>query len=92
MDRGAWQATFHGVPRERQDLGTKPPRSWRLDEGCFLSSKKWETQKGFVPGSHIALLGMRNGWQRMALRILKTHMQRAYVKALFSSVMREPPE
>ena len=41
MDRGAWQTTFHGVPRERQDLGTKPPRSWRLDEGCFLSSKKW---------------------------------------------------
>ena len=25
MDRGAWQATVHGVPRVRHDLVTKPP-------------------------------------------------------------------
>ena len=25
MDRGAWQATVHGVARVRQDLATKPP-------------------------------------------------------------------
>ena len=25
MDRGAWQATVHGVPRVRHDLATKPP-------------------------------------------------------------------
>ena len=25
MDRGAWQATFHGVPRVKQDLVTKAP-------------------------------------------------------------------
>ena len=25
MDRGAWQATVHGVTRVRQDLVTKPP-------------------------------------------------------------------
>ena len=25
MDRGAWQATFHGVTRVRHDLVTKPP-------------------------------------------------------------------
>ena len=25
MDRGAWQATVHGVPRVRQELVTKPP-------------------------------------------------------------------
>ena len=25
MDRGAWQATVHGVTRGRQDLATKPP-------------------------------------------------------------------
>jgi len=24
MDRGAWQAIFHGVARVRNDLGTKP--------------------------------------------------------------------
>ena len=24
MDRGAWQATVHGVARVRHDLGTKP--------------------------------------------------------------------
>ena len=25
MDRGAWQATVHGVPRVRHNLETKPP-------------------------------------------------------------------
>ena len=25
IDRGAWQATVHGVTRVRHDLGTKPP-------------------------------------------------------------------
>ena len=25
MDRGAWQATVHGVARVRNDLATKPP-------------------------------------------------------------------
>ena len=25
MDRGAWQATFHGVERVGHDLATKPP-------------------------------------------------------------------
>ena len=25
MDRGAWQATVHGVPRVRHNLMTKPP-------------------------------------------------------------------
>ena len=25
MDRGAWQATVHGVARVRHDLATKPP-------------------------------------------------------------------
>ena len=27
MDRGAWQATVHGVPRVGHDLATKPPPS-----------------------------------------------------------------
>ena len=27
MDRGAWQATVHGVARVRNDLATKPPPS-----------------------------------------------------------------
>ena len=26
MDRGAWQATVHGVTRVRHDLVTKPPK------------------------------------------------------------------
>ena len=25
MNRGAWQATVHGVPRVGHDLATKPP-------------------------------------------------------------------
>ena len=27
MDRGAWQATVHGVPKVGHDLATKPPSS-----------------------------------------------------------------
>ena len=30
MDRGAWQATVHGVARVGHDLATKPPPSKRL--------------------------------------------------------------
>ena len=26
MDRGAWQATVHGVARVRHDLATQPPQ------------------------------------------------------------------
>ena len=31
-------------------------RSWRLKEGCFLYSKKWGTQKVFVPRSPVGTL------------------------------------
>ena len=32
MERGAWQATVHGVARVRHDLVTKPPAQfWRLE-------------------------------------------------------------
>ena len=30
MDRGAWQATVHGVARVGHNLGTKPPTSENL--------------------------------------------------------------
>ena len=31
MDRGAWQATVHGVARLGHDLATKPPpKAWQL--------------------------------------------------------------
>ena len=31
MDRGAWQATVHGVARVGHDLATKPPpKAWQL--------------------------------------------------------------
>ena len=35
MDRGAWQATVHGVARVRHDLATKPP----------IDKNKTETEK-----------------------------------------------
>ena len=41
MDRGAWQATVHGIARVRHDLATKPPPTcWRREgkvegEGVF---------------------------------------------------------
>ena len=32
MDRGAWQATVHGVARFGHDLATKPPpQAWNLE-------------------------------------------------------------
>ena len=31
MDRGAWQATVHGVTGVRHDLGTKPPLYFHLE-------------------------------------------------------------
>ena len=37
MDRGAWQATVHGVARIRHDLVTKPPPSdWFKAQLCHL--------------------------------------------------------
>ena len=30
MDRGAWQATVHGVKRVRHDLATKPPYAIKI--------------------------------------------------------------
>ena len=35
MDRGAWQATIHGVVRVGHDLATKPPL--RIMFACLLS-------------------------------------------------------
>ena len=53
MDRGAWQATVHGVARVGHDLVTKPPppeakeircldkKVWYLAFHAFLLKKKW---------------------------------------------------
>ena len=38
MNRGAWQATFHGIARVRHDLVTKPPPPHR--KKIFLIKKK----------------------------------------------------
>ena len=37
MDRGAWQATVHGVARVGHDLVTKPPRTNKFLLGKELS-------------------------------------------------------
>ena len=36
MDRGAWQATVHGVAKVRHDLTTKPPPPQGMDFGFLL--------------------------------------------------------
>ena len=41
MDRGAWQATVHGVSRVRHDLVTKPPPP----PGTVLSRTQYEDEK-----------------------------------------------
>ena len=35
MDRGAWQATVHGIARVGYDLATKPPPPWFFQESCM---------------------------------------------------------
>ena len=37
MDRGAWQATVHGVTRVRHDLVTKPPPPPLFQHLCHLT-------------------------------------------------------
>ena len=36
MNRGAWQATVHGVARVRYDLATKPPPPSRVFIFCLF--------------------------------------------------------
>ena len=36
MDRGAWQATVHGVAKVRHDLTTKPPPPREMDFSFLL--------------------------------------------------------
>ena len=46
MDRGAWQAIVHGIPRVRHDLATKtpPPPHEYLHDG-ILSARKGSAYK-----------------------------------------------
>ena len=37
MDRGAWQATVHGVTRVGHDLATKPPPFYLISQGPLVS-------------------------------------------------------
>ena len=45
MDRGAWQATIHGVARVRHDLATKPPPNPRNRKFLRLSVRKRKQYK-----------------------------------------------
>ena len=44
MDRGAWQATVHGVTRVRHDLVTKPPPPAHLAQICRIVVPQCECQ------------------------------------------------
>ena len=54
MDRGAWQATVHGIARVRHDLATKPPAA-QSSTGSLL---------GTVSGAR----AHRPGWRPHAMR------------------------
>ena len=47
MDRGAWQATVHGIPRGRDDLATKPPSPFFQQENLILPLKERKAGVGF---------------------------------------------
>ena len=54
MDRGAWQATVHGITRVRHDLATKPPppqsrqppgdSKWSQDPSARVEASCYETK------------------------------------------------
>ena len=48
MDRGAWQATVHGVTKSQKQLIT---HAWSVSISLFITTKK-----SGAPGSHSALL------------------------------------
>ena len=45
MDRGAWQATVHGVARVRHDLASKPPIIKAYDFICTVIISSVPKQK-----------------------------------------------
>ena len=50
MDRGAWQATDHGIARVRHDLVPKPPpATWWLFKLKFKTELNYSVQ-GWAPG------------------------------------------
>ena len=65
MDRGAWQATVHGVARVRHNWVTKPP----LNEAVFASRldlghherRTWVQDINTIPGSRILGQRMKQG-------------------------------
>ena len=42
MDRGAWQATVHGIARVRHNLASKPPPNLKKKEGQILLNWKFQ--------------------------------------------------
>ena len=50
MDRGAWQATVHGVTRIGHDLATKPPRPIPCASGKISCSCE-RVKKLYILGS-----------------------------------------
>ena len=49
MDRGAWQATVHGVVSVRHDLATKPPRTEEQRKRAVFSETHEIPQPLFLP-------------------------------------------
>ena len=58
VDRGAWQATVHGVTRVGHDLATKPPSPYM----CLIISK-WRRQWHPTPYSCLENPMDRRAWQ-----------------------------
>ena len=54
IDRGAWQATVHGVARARHDLATKPPPPTLLLKEREIKNTKVEIGRAHVNSSHNA--------------------------------------
>ena len=88
MDRGVWRATLHGVPRVRQDLVTKPPRSWRLNEGWWFQTVKptmreawvrslgWEDPLEKEMATHSSALAWKISWTEEPGRLQSMGSQR----------------
>ena len=68
MDRGAWQATVHGVARVRHDLATTPPPPhYHMDAPLKTDLQKPENKISLTPLQYMTTLLL----QRYPIKLLR---------------------
>ena len=55
MDREAWRAAVHGVPKSRMRLNDWTELNWKKEEGDYINSQEWKINTPCVLNSYIFL-------------------------------------